>query len=85
MDTTEIKGPLQGIRVLDFGHVLSAPYATMLLGDLGAEVIKVEKPGAGDGLRNSPPLQHGESSYFFCANRNKKCIAVDLKSPKGLR
>lgn len=84
MEPMGTKGPLHGIRILDFAHVLSAPYATMLLGDLGAEVIKVEKPGMGDSLRNSPPLQNGESSYYFCANRNKKCIAVDLKHPQGL-
>ncbi|MCF8049441.1 MAG: CoA transferase [Desulfarculaceae bacterium] len=84
MKPTAAKGPLNGIKVLDFAHVLSAPYSTMLLGDLGAEVVKVEKPGMGDGLRNSPPLQNGESSYYFCANRNKKCIAVDLKKPEGI-
>ncbi len=77
-------GPLQGIKILDFSHVLSAPYTTMLLGDLGAEVVKVEKPGVGDSLRNSPPLKNGESSYFFCSNRNKKCIAVDLKKAEGI-
>lgn len=77
-------GPLHGIKVLDFTHVLSAPYATMLLGDMGAEVIKVEKPGTGDSLRNSPPLQNGESAYFFCSNRNKKCIALDLKKKEAV-
>ncbi|BEQ16018.1 CaiB/BaiF CoA transferase family protein [Desulfoferula mesophila] len=84
MENVASNGPLHGIKVLDFAHVLSAPYTTMLLGDLGAEVLKVEKPGMGDGLRNSPPLQKGESSYYFCANRNKKCIAVDLKRPDGV-
>lgn len=77
-------GPLHGIKVLDFTHVLSAPYATMLLGDMGAEVIKVEKPGTGDSLRNSPPLQNDESAYFFCSNRNKKCIALDLKKKEAV-
>ena len=84
MEPIGTKGPLNRIKILDFAHVLSAPYTTMLLGDLGAEVLKVEKPGMGDGLRNSPPLQNGESSYYFCANRNKKCIAVDLKRPEGV-
>lgn len=84
METVASNGPLQGIKVLDFAHVLSAPYTTMLLGDLGAEVLKVERTGMGDGLRNSPPLQNGESSYYFCANRNKRCIAVDLKRSEGV-
>ena len=76
-------GPLKGIKVLDFTHVLSASYGTMLLGDLGAEIIKIEKIGTGDPLRNTPPLQNGESAYFFCSNRNKKCLALDLKKRGG--
>ena len=76
-------GPLKGIKVLDFTHVLSASYGTMLLGDLGAEIIKVEKIGIGDPLRITPPLQNGESAYFFCTNRNKKCMVIDLKKEKG--
>ncbi len=70
---------LEGIRVLDFSHVLCAPYGTMMLGDLGAEIIKIEKKGSGDSLRKTPPLKNGESAYFFCSNRNKKCLALDLK------
>lgn len=78
-------GSLEGIRILDFTQVLSGPFTTMLLGDLGAEVIKVEMPGIGDSLRASgPPFQKGESAYFFCCNRNKKSISVDLKKKEGV-
>ena len=72
-------GPLKGIKVLDFTHVLSGPYATMLLGDMGADIIKIEKKGSGDPLRSTPPLINGQSAYFFCSNRNKKCLELDLK------
>ena len=76
-------GPLEGIRVLDFTHVLAGPFATMLLGDLGAEVIKVEIPGRGDSTRLSgPPFQGGESAYFISHNRNKRSICVDLKKKR---
>ncbi|XP_061660781.1 succinate--hydroxymethylglutarate CoA-transferase isoform X2 [Syngnathoides biaculeatus] len=76
--------PLEGVRVLDLTRVLAGPFATMLLGDLGAEVIKVEKPGAGDDTRAwGPPFVGSESVYFLSVNRNKKSIAVDLKHPRG--
>jgi len=79
-------GPLEGIRVLDFTHVLAGPFATMLLGDLGAEVIKVEIPGRGDSTRLSgPPFQKGESAYFISHNRNKRSICVDLKKREGVQ
>src|SRR5438270_6935426 len=77
------KGPLDGIRVVDLTRVLVGPFATMLLGDLGAEVIKVERPGEGDETRHVEPLQSDESHYFVAINRNKKGIAVDLKHPAG--
>ncbi|HVD02191.1 MAG TPA: CaiB/BaiF CoA-transferase family protein [Candidatus Dormibacteraeota bacterium] len=77
------KGPLDGLRVLDLTRVLVGPYATMLLGDLGAEVIKVERPGDGDETRHVPPLKEGESHYFVAINRNKKGMAVDMKAPAG--
>jgi crotonobetainyl-CoA:carnitine CoA-transferase CaiB-like acyl-CoA transferase len=65
-------GALSGIRVLDFTRVVAGPYCTMLLGDLGAEVIKVEQPGQGDDTRSwGPPFLHGESAYFLSINRNK--------------
>jgi len=76
--------PLEGIRILDLSRVLAGPYCTMLLGDLGAEVIKVERPGTGDDTRAwGPPFAGGESAYYLCANRNKKSITVNLKSAAG--
>ncbi|MCS6926485.1 MAG: CoA transferase [Candidatus Binatia bacterium] len=76
--------PLTGFRVLDLSRVLAGPYCTMLLGDLGAEVIKVERPGVGDDTRAwGPPFAAGESAYYLCTNRNKKSITVNLKSAEG--
>src|SRR5215471_11872111 len=73
--------PLEGIRVLDLTRVLSGPYCTMLLGDLGAEVIKVERPDEGDDTRAfAPPFQGDQAAYFLSVNRNKKSLALDLKS-----
>jgi glutaryl-CoA transferase len=78
-------GPLAGIRVLDLTRVLAGPYCTMFLGDLGAEVVKVEQPGVGDDTRGwGPPFVGGESAYFLCINRNKKSITVDLKRQEGI-
>ncbi|XP_020500732.2 succinate--hydroxymethylglutarate CoA-transferase isoform X1 [Labrus bergylta] len=78
--------PLEGVRVLDLTRVLAGPFSTMILGDLGAEVVKVERPGAGDDTRAwGPPFVGAESAYFLSVNRNKKSIAVDLKHPKGAR
>jgi crotonobetainyl-CoA:carnitine CoA-transferase CaiB-like acyl-CoA transferase len=77
-------GPLNGIRVLDFTRVLAGPAAALALADLGAEVIKVEPPGAGDETRTFPPHRDGESHYFLSVNRGKKSIVVDLKSEDGL-
>ena len=79
-----VKGPLDGLKVLDFSHVLSAPYGTMILGDMGADIIKIEKVGTGDSLRHTPPLKEGQSAYYFCTNRNKRCMALDLKKPEGV-
>ncbi|KAJ2746365.1 hypothetical protein GGI20_001425 [Coemansia sp. BCRC 34301] len=98
-------GPLAGIRVLDLTRILAGPYCTMLLGDLGAEVIKVEHPARGDDTRSwgppfksyerplakgslgplhkAPPQFKGESAYYLCVNRNKKSIAVDIKTDEG--
>ena len=79
-----LSAPLEGYRILDLSRVLAGPYCTMMLGDLGAEVIKVERPGAGDDTRAwGPPFVGGESAYYLCANRNKKSITVNLKSEKG--
>ncbi|XP_059840525.1 succinate--hydroxymethylglutarate CoA-transferase isoform X6 [Hypanus sabinus] len=78
--------PLEGIKVLDLTRVLAGPFATMILGDLGAEIIKVERPGAGDETRAwGPPFVGTESIYFLSVNRNKKSIAVNLKNPDGIR
>ncbi|XP_008111073.2 succinate--hydroxymethylglutarate CoA-transferase isoform X2 [Anolis carolinensis] len=78
--------PLTGVRILDLTRVLAGPFATMNLGDLGAEVIKVEKPGTGDDTRSwGPPFVGNESVYFLSVNRNKKSIAIDLKNPKGAK
>jgi crotonobetainyl-CoA:carnitine CoA-transferase CaiB-like acyl-CoA transferase len=78
--------PLAGVRVLDLTHALAGPYCTMLLGDLGADVIKVEEPGDGDHSRRwGPPFINGESSYFLSVNRNKRSVALDLKGEAGIQ
>jgi crotonobetainyl-CoA:carnitine CoA-transferase CaiB-like acyl-CoA transferase len=77
--------PLEGVRVLDLSRVLAGPYATMVLADLGADVVKVEHPERGDDTRHwGPPFAGGESAYFLSVNRNKRSIGVDLKDPEGL-
>lgn len=77
-------GPLKGIRILDFTHVLSGPFGSALLGDLGADIIKIESP-IGDPTRKAmPPSLEGESSYFFCVNRNKRSMVLDLKKPEAV-
>ncbi len=75
---------LEGFRVLDLSRILAGPFCAMVLGDLGAGVIKVERPGTGDDTRAwGPPFAGGESAYYLCANRNKKSITVNLKSAAG--
>ncbi|HAD83510.1 MAG TPA: CoA transferase [Brevundimonas sp.] len=83
-------GPLHGVRVLDLSRVLAGPWATQTLADLGAEVIKIERPGAGDDTRHwGPPFtttadgQPGDAAYFLCANRGKKSVELDIASPDG--
>jgi glutaryl-CoA transferase len=79
------KLPLEGVRVLDLSRVLAGPYATMVLGDLGADVLKVEHPERGDDTRHwGPPFAGGESAYFLSVNRNKRSIGIDLKDQEGL-
>lgn len=77
------KGLLEGVRVLDLSRVLAGPYCTMLLADMGAEVIKIEMPGVGDDSRQNAPFVNGESAYFMNLNRNKRGITLNLKSEKG--
>jgi crotonobetainyl-CoA:carnitine CoA-transferase CaiB-like acyl-CoA transferase len=74
---------LCGVRVVDFSHVLAGPVATMMLADLGADVVKVEPPEGEMGRRLGPPWIHGESAIFLSVNRNKRSIALDLKTPSG--
>lgn len=76
--------PLANITIVDFSRVLAAPMATQILAELGAEVIKIERPGSGDETRRyEPRLPHGESAYFFAFNRGKRSMTIDLKSPSG--
>ncbi len=78
------KDLLAGIRVLDFGRVIAGAFCSQLLGDMGAEVIKIEQPGVGDETRSwGPPFQNEESVYFFAVNRNKKSVTVNMKHPDG--
>ena len=80
-----MSGALTGIKILDLSRVLAGPYCTMILGDLGAEVIKVEAPGIGDETRKwGPPFREDVSAYYLSANRNKKSITIDLKSSAGI-
>jgi CoA:oxalate CoA-transferase len=76
------KGPLEGITVLDFSRVLAGPYCTMVLADLGARVIKIEKFGSGDDTRAFGPFVDGDSAYFSCFNRRKESIVLDIKAPR---
>ncbi|WP_218951877.1 CaiB/BaiF CoA transferase family protein [Amycolatopsis anabasis] len=77
-------GLLAGVTVLDFSRVLAAPMATQILAELGATVVKIERPGTGDETRGfEPRLPHGESAYFFAFNRGKRSVTLDLKSPRG--
>jgi crotonobetainyl-CoA:carnitine CoA-transferase CaiB-like acyl-CoA transferase len=76
--------PLDDVRVVDLSRVLAGPYCTMMLADLGADVVKVERPGDGDETRGwGPPFAGGEAAYFLSVNRSKRSVAVDLKHPDG--
>ena len=81
---TPVTGPLQGLLVVDFSRVLAGPFAAMMLADLGARVIKIERPGAGDDSRGYGPFLDGRSLYFARVNRGKESIALDLKDPADL-
>ncbi|MBM3819296.1 MAG: CoA transferase [Acidimicrobiia bacterium] len=83
---TTTRGPLDGVLVLDLSRVLSGPYCSMMLADMGARIIKVEHPVRGDDTRHwGPPFQHGESVYFLSVNRNKESVALDFATPEGRR
>ena len=85
MQTTNGKLPLQDIKVIDFSQILAGPFCTMLLADMGADVVKIEKPNGGDDTRRyGPPFIEGESAAFLTLNRNKRSIILDLKSEQGL-
>ena len=76
--------PLEGMKVLDLSRILAGPYASMLLAELGAEIIKVERPGIGDDARHYGPFKNGQSVYFISINRGKKSITLNLKSAEGI-
>ncbi|PYM55608.1 MAG: formyl-CoA transferase [Candidatus Rokuibacteriota bacterium] len=79
----QARPPLAGIRVLDLTRVLAGPFCSMILGDMGAEIIKVEEPGKGDDTRGWPPFSGGEATYFLSVNRNKKSLTLNMKAPDG--
>lgn len=76
-------GPLGGVKVLDLTRVLAGPFLTQVMGDLGAEILKIETPGHGDETRTFAPFVHGESHYFIALNRQKKSLVIDLGKPEG--
>ncbi len=87
-DAAAARGPLAGLRVLDLTRILAGPTCTQLMGDLGADVIKIERPGKGDDTRGwGPPFlggdDSGESAYYLCANRNKRSVAIDIATDAG--
>lgn len=81
--TDQVDGLLAGVRVVDATHMLAGPYCTWVLAALGAEVIKIERPGTGDFTRGLAPFHEGESVYFLSVNRGKRSLALDLKDPRG--
>ena len=81
---TSAAGPLDGVTVLDLTRILSGPYCTMILGDMGARVIKIEQAGRGDDTRGwGPPFINGESGYFLSVNRNKLSVTLNFKHKAG--
>ncbi|HVB01457.1 MAG TPA: CoA transferase, partial [Acidimicrobiales bacterium] len=75
--------PLKGVKVLEIGNFLAAPFCTMQLADLGADVIKIERPGVGDIVRSTGPFIDGESSPYLLINRNKRSLSLDMSVPEG--
>lgn len=79
-----VTAPLEGLRVIDLSRILAGPFCTMNLGDMGAEIIKIEQPGNGDDTRSwGPPFAGKEAAYFLGVNRNKRSVTLNLKSPRG--
>ena len=78
------KPPLRGVRVIDLTRVLAGPFCSMMLGDMGCEVIKVEEPSKGDDTRSWPPFSGGEATYFMAVNRNKRSLTLNLKAPEAI-
>ncbi|MEA2364621.1 MAG: hypothetical protein QOI32_133, partial [Thermoleophilaceae bacterium] len=84
MESSSQSPPLAGVRVADLSRVLAGPYCTMVLADLGAEVVKVERPEGGDETRSwGPPWAGGEAAYYLSVNRGKRSCALDLSKPEG--
>src|SRR6476646_4969980 len=77
--------PLEGLTILDLSRVLACPFASMILAELGARVIKVEQPGSGDETRGFEPQLARDSAYYFACNRSKESITVNLRSPEGVQ
>src|SRR5712691_8075125 len=83
-DTPPMQLPLEDVKILDLSHALAGPFCSTMLGDFGAQVVKVEVPGAGDIARGwGPPFYGSETAYFVSLHRNKKSIEIDLKHPEG--
>ncbi|NDU91068.1 MAG: CoA transferase, partial [Ferrovum sp.] len=83
MENIQSAGPLAGLRVLELGQLIAGPFATKTLGDLGAEIIKIEPPGTGDPLRQWRMLHQGTSVWWEVQSRNKQSAAIDLRRPEG--
>src|SRR4249920_3809637 len=83
-DPTRTPAPLAGVRIVDLSRILAGPLCTMVLADLGADVIKVERPGEGDDTRHwGPPFAGDDAAYFLSLNRNKRSVTAELGSPEG--
>ena len=77
------KKPLQGVRVIDAGNMVAAPFSSVLMADLGADVIKIEHPEQGDGQRKLEPIKDGIPLWWKCISRNKRCVTINLSKPEG--
>jgi CoA:oxalate CoA-transferase len=84
MESKRPSSPLEGIVVIDLSRYVAGPFATMMLGDMGADVIKVEPPGTGDDMRTWPPFINGEGAYFMTVNRNKRSLTLNTRDPRGV-